>query len=695
MIGRNDPCHCGSGRKYKQCCLRGDQEASDDQVLSLTAAQTRREIRAAAAQESTWQAEVVPLPISIENERDARPVAALVTAGGFVLTPDIQPRLGGEPGDVAAALEHGIIAAAESVGSYPSEVVVRHVEVAELLRSRLEPRGVAVGVRHELADIKDVAGSLVENLGGVPAWPPACMVETWRAWGVSPSLIGNLFRAAAAFWRAAPWKIVDNLQAPRVTVASARCWTAGVLGNAGEQFGLAIYSDDQDLFRMSAADGPEHALENTRGRILSITFEPVTNVPEPMPGEARRHGWELAGPRAFPILSTINTPGGGLSENDARDLIVLLESLPRFVAANRTVLLREQRTGEPCVAFEWRDAATGAAFVHDGETNAELELLAGLEDADLHSQHALRAAVQQAVDALPHDADEAELAGAINEVMLAQTDDYNNTPQAELGNLSPAEVTRLVWLDWTDRDRAIQLRNDLPLESLDTLPLFRVTRALLALAAERDGLPATQHGYLRVEVVRELERRMRLDPDAVGLKRTTEKDFWLLHIARLLTDLAGLLERRNGKFRLTREGHDLLAEARAGQLFSLLFETCCRKFNLAYLTGIGPEWPELQRQVAFTFYRLRQLADEWHTAEQLMPDAVLPLALEKAPENSLHDLPLVLFAHRPLQVLVLFGLLEKQAGERSKQRYRKTPLYDRFLEFSFSLPPGASLRVHR
>ena len=23
--GRNDPCHCGSGRKYKQCCLDKDE----------------------------------------------------------------------------------------------------------------------------------------------------------------------------------------------------------------------------------------------------------------------------------------------------------------------------------------------------------------------------------------------------------------------------------------------------------------------------------------------------------------------------------------------------------------------------------------------------------------------------------------------------------------------------------------------
>jgi hypothetical protein len=25
--GRNDPCHCGSGKKYKRCCLDADQEA--------------------------------------------------------------------------------------------------------------------------------------------------------------------------------------------------------------------------------------------------------------------------------------------------------------------------------------------------------------------------------------------------------------------------------------------------------------------------------------------------------------------------------------------------------------------------------------------------------------------------------------------------------------------------------------------
>jgi len=27
-LGRNDPCHCGSGRKYKKCCLDKDEAAA-------------------------------------------------------------------------------------------------------------------------------------------------------------------------------------------------------------------------------------------------------------------------------------------------------------------------------------------------------------------------------------------------------------------------------------------------------------------------------------------------------------------------------------------------------------------------------------------------------------------------------------------------------------------------------------------
>ena len=34
--GRNEPCHCGSGRKYKQCCL--DKDESDARIANAKAA---------------------------------------------------------------------------------------------------------------------------------------------------------------------------------------------------------------------------------------------------------------------------------------------------------------------------------------------------------------------------------------------------------------------------------------------------------------------------------------------------------------------------------------------------------------------------------------------------------------------------------------------------------------------------------
>jgi hypothetical protein len=52
--GRNEPCHCGSGRKYKQCCLEKDEA----------------ETRAARAQAA---AEAPPPPAEAEAVAHARP----------------------------------------------------------------------------------------------------------------------------------------------------------------------------------------------------------------------------------------------------------------------------------------------------------------------------------------------------------------------------------------------------------------------------------------------------------------------------------------------------------------------------------------------------------------------------------------------------------------------------------------------
>ena len=43
-VGRNDPCSCGSGLKYKKCCLKNEQLMSDE--LSLARIQLKQEMNA-------------------------------------------------------------------------------------------------------------------------------------------------------------------------------------------------------------------------------------------------------------------------------------------------------------------------------------------------------------------------------------------------------------------------------------------------------------------------------------------------------------------------------------------------------------------------------------------------------------------------------------------------------------------------
>jgi hypothetical protein len=36
-LGRNDPCHCGSGKKYKHCCLEKDEAKREEIIIRSSA----------------------------------------------------------------------------------------------------------------------------------------------------------------------------------------------------------------------------------------------------------------------------------------------------------------------------------------------------------------------------------------------------------------------------------------------------------------------------------------------------------------------------------------------------------------------------------------------------------------------------------------------------------------------------------
>jgi SEC-C motif len=56
-LGRNDPCHCGSGLKYKKCHAAKDDEARSAELAAQAAARATAAAEAAAAAEEEGEGE--------------------------------------------------------------------------------------------------------------------------------------------------------------------------------------------------------------------------------------------------------------------------------------------------------------------------------------------------------------------------------------------------------------------------------------------------------------------------------------------------------------------------------------------------------------------------------------------------------------------------------------------------------------
>jgi hypothetical protein len=605
----------------------------------------------------------------------------------------MRDRLSGEPDALAEAFEREIAAAAREVGSFPERLVIRFPELREPLQARLEPRGVQVHVADTLAS-EPAARALIEHLTGRTQWPPASSADTWSAWRVPAAVIRALFAAAAECWRRAPWKIMDDEQTPEASFASGRTWTVGVMGNAGVEFGLALYSDPNDLSAIAAEADPRRAGQAIRGRVITLSYSPLSEINPAMRIEAQSSGWEIADRRAFPHLFTINTPGGGVTAAEVEELTALLRAIPEFAETHAEDLVLERRSGFPTVPLSWV-SGDGLALRYDGEAAQEriaaAEASAGTIDSrlDIDPAHGreLRTIAEQVFEELGPDADAATFVRLVAERSQDLMARMAEVPQEEFAGLSPRQLGALIDADWAEKDQPMRLNQGLPLERLSGANLPMQCRRLLAYASEHGGMPATQSGYLATATVRELMDDFGGGPPAHPdgrPGRVIETDVTPLHVSRILLEIAGALVREKRRFVVTRLGKRLLREDAAGELFARLFTACFQHFDLSYLGG--PEWPELQGEVAYTLYRLAQKGAEWATAEELLPEVVLATALGAAPGADLELLPALLLEMRVIRVLEEFGLMEidpetsaRRMGD--ERRFRATRLLHEFITF--------------
>lgn len=667
--GRNEPCPCGSGLKFKHCCLPKEESRG----FSLSP-----EIIEAAGLEPTWEVDVFPLPASFDDDPAARPGVLSVVAGGFVLYSDVLRRPSPETKELARELERGIREAAGALGSYPEEIVVRHAEIGAELERLLVGKGIEITVSPHLHDLDEMAASLVDEGEDFPVRPIMASPDTWAGWDLPEPALVDLLGAAAHFHAANPWEHLLDDDVIEARLPGDRRWYVSALGTREEHPGFIMFRDLQDLVLTLANPAPDEMVESVRDRSFVLLFSHRDHLPRPMQREMASAGWPVAGPTAYPRLTSVNTPGGGLCRRDAGDVTLLLSA----VAA----LVRER--GDELLDDEW-------APWTDPETGVELELLDEEPSSDFSPtpeqilDNTGRAELQQlfAGQDLPAFDD---LARAMDGI----ADRYHRRSLDELGGLSPSQVDSLLLQDWSEPGGPLVLTRDLPFEEVSRAPILRNARAFLDVLVREDGTRATAAGNLNRAFVRTMLNEGEWPERLIGTledrrQMVNEADVFPLHTLRILLDLSGFIRKWKGRFVVTRRGREALSEERAGDLFARLFETQFLKMNLAYLDRAEVEG-EFQYGIPYSLCQLHDAGRGWSSPEELIDPLLLPFVRESIPERVGFSLAALVLCTRLLDVLVRFGLAETREipGESRwsrEYRYRISPLYDRLL--SFDLEP--------
>jgi len=165
----------------------------------------------------------------------------------------------------------------------------------------------------------------------------------FEAGRISAQAVSRLFNAAARLYRAAPWKVLWDSQLLGIDIPALGIagHAASVIGALGESFGVLIHDSVQGHLAMRAVadviDETGETPESLGTHILSLNFDPADCIPPLMRGEIRQHGWEVAGPQAYPRVLSIEPDRllRPLTERDIRVVIAVADALAGFCTKHR------------------------------------------------------------------------------------------------------------------------------------------------------------------------------------------------------------------------------------------------------------------------------------------------------------------------------------------------------------------------
>lgn len=313
------------------------------------------------------------------------------------------------------------------------------------------------------------------------------------------------------------------------------------------------------------------------------------------------------------------------------------------------------------------------------------------------SRPSVYSAKQESHVILPIDGWDDELPQADLEAVARHLDAkaraQNIVSDPDMGGLSPEQVSHLLYSSWGEPGAAVQFNVDLPSAMLESSLYFQQMRSLLQAVNEACGVKATVGGNLPRRFVTEMVDCM-LDAEERERvwefnKVLNEEDVHAVHISRVVAQGAGLLRRYKGKFVVPKKRVELLGPGREPKLFRDLFIAFFRRFNLAYLSGYGPEAAALQSGAPYTLYRLGSVAADWLEVEGAENVLVLPGVRQileyELPDNTFWSIS-ELLQSRILRPLVDWGVLEGRHTEgpygfKDLEAVRVTALYRELLNF--------------
>ena len=290
-----------------------------------------------------WIGGRIEAPLYVTEPEPRRPdfVMWIDTASGKIVAGEIA-----EPADSTAALAACLSKVLdEGRVKRPDRIRVADASLVEAVRAVVGERvAIEIAPTPEVAEIAQSMGEMLDaadedtRQGVAPSY-----FEEGR---VAPATVVRLFEVAARLYRVAPWTRlwdadVIGLDIPAFGMSRA---ALSVLGRGGQNYGFVIFdsASDFDAFGAAGSD-PLRRKTDLGASTLSLNFESKSRIPPPMLREILRHGWKVAGPKAYPFVMGVDRDRvhRPLRERDLLLVCAVAEGLARFVAEHGRALSPE------------------------------------------------------------------------------------------------------------------------------------------------------------------------------------------------------------------------------------------------------------------------------------------------------------------------------------------------------------------